>query len=45
MRGEVWGGVGKGGYQPKLRIPNNRVKSAVRGYYRGGAKSKKSIFF
>ena len=32
VRGEVWGGVGKGGYQPKLRIPNNRVKSAG-GYY------------
>ena len=29
VRGEVWGGVGKGGYQPKLRIPNNRVKSAI----------------
>ena len=28
----MWGGVGKGGYQPKLRIPNNIVKSGG-GYY------------
>ena len=32
VRGRCGEGLGKGVYQPKLRIPNNRVKSAG-GYY------------